>query len=82
MGFPGPLERYLDFRGVAEKLAEIGFVASDGKPYSVTRIRGWADRGKLPFFKGPDGIRRISEGVLLEALRRMQEETLRQSRRR
>ncbi len=69
-------ERYLDFQGVTDKLAEIGVTRSDGSPIPVDTIRTWADKGRLPFFKAPNNRRLISERVLLEAFRKLQEEAL------
>lgn len=69
-------ERYLDFQGVATKLAEIGVTRSDGSPIPMETVRTWADRGKLPFFKGPNGRRFIAEHVLVEAFRKLQEQAL------
>lgn len=73
-------DRYLDFAGAAAKLTEIGIAGMDGKPIAVNTVRTWADRGRLPFFKGPDGKRRISEHVLVEAFRKMQDEALKPPR--
>lgn len=67
-------DRYLDFAGVSEALAEMGVTEPDGSPYKTERIRTWADRGRLPFFKGPDGKRRIAETKLRATFEKMQAE--------
>lgn len=65
--------RYLDFMAVALYLAELGITdtKNPGQPVPVSRVRRWADKGKLSFRKGPDGKRRIALDVLERELREM-----------
>ncbi|HYD65731.1 hypothetical protein [Azospirillum sp.] len=62
---------YLDFEGVRDAVAELGFP----KPERVTVV-GWADRKVLPFFKGLDGVRYISKRTIVEFFRKRQEEAV------
>ncbi len=71
MAAPAPPVRFLDFKEASVKLVEVGIKRADGSPIKPETIRTWADRGKLPFKKGPDGKRRISEAVLIKALEDM-----------
>lgn len=65
--------RYLDFRAVSAYLAELGITDNKkpGQPVPEVRVRRWADEGKLPFCKGPDGKRRIAIDALDKALAEM-----------
>lgn len=65
--------KYLDFSAVSAYLAELGITdpKNPGQPVPVVRVRRWADEGKLPFCKGPDGKRRIALNVLERALEEM-----------
>lgn len=67
-------DRYLDFSGASKKLAELGITRPDGSPLPVHTVRTWADRGRLPFFAGPNGKRLISEGTIVEFFRKLQAE--------
>jgi hypothetical protein len=67
-----PPDRYLDLPGSAPKPAELGIVGKKGLPVPPATVRTWADKGRLPFFQGPDGKRRISERALAASLRKMQ----------
>lgn len=73
--------RYLDFRAASARLAEIGITRPDGSPVPADTVRTWADKGKLPFFKGPDNKRRIAEPELLSAFAKLQTEAAKPSRR-
>lgn len=65
--------RYLDFGSTALYLADLGITdpKNPGQPVPVVRVRRWADEGKLPFCKGPDGKRRIAVDALDKALAEM-----------
>jgi hypothetical protein len=71
-------DRILDFSGVVEVLTSMGVQRRDGRPLDTKTVRSWADNNKLPFFKGPDGARRISESTLRLYWTRTQQEAAKQ----
>lgn len=71
-------DRILDFQGVVDVLTSMGVTAKGGKPLDVRIVRSWADNEKLPFFKGPDNVRRISETALRAYWTRSQQEAAKQ----
>lgn len=56
---PDPRPPFLSIEAAAEAVTEFGITAKE------RQVREWADQGKLPFFKGPDGRRYIAKNVLL-----------------
>jgi hypothetical protein len=71
--------RALDFAGVIVELARLGITQSQGVPFSERQVRRLADTGKLPFFKGPDGRRRIMLFELRTTVLRWQAEASRRA---
>jgi hypothetical protein len=71
-------DRILDFEGVVQVLTSMGVRRRDGKPLDTRTVRSWADNDKLPFFKGPDGARRISESTLRVYWARSQQDAAKQ----
>lgn len=59
---------YLDYEGVRDAVAELGFP----KPDLVTVV-GWRDRKTLPFFKGLDGKCYIAKRTLIDVFRKRQD---------
>lgn len=68
---PATGDVFLDFSGVVDAVAELGF----DRP-TLVQVRGWADRKVLPFFKGLDGRRYISRRALVDAFRKMQADAI------
>jgi hypothetical protein len=70
--------RILDFDGVAAVLTSMGVTAKRGGPVTATQVRTWANTKKLPFFRGVDGRRVITEGTLRSYWNRAQQEAVRE----
>lgn len=59
------VEKTLDFAAAAEVLRDLGVTKRSGQPLDAETVRTWADTGKLPFFKGPHGVRLILRSTLV-----------------
>lgn len=70
-------DRFLNCAQAAAVLTELGLCSRDGGPVKERTVKGYAERGVLPFFVAPDGRRRIQEKELRAQLQRMQYDAVR-----